>query len=63
MKFNFCLVQIQYWASDLDIRRRKHVILLVTHNISDVHPNFTVNPEIPVIEIPFPSYDERLRFN
>ena len=54
--------QIQYWASDLDIRRRKHVILLVTHNISDVHPNFTVNPEIPVIEIPFPTYDERLRF-
>ena len=54
--------QIQYWASDLDIRRRKHVILLVTHNISDVHPNFTVNPEIPVIEIPFPNYDDRLRF-
>ncbi|RKU32785.1 hypothetical protein C6499_02690 [Candidatus Poribacteria bacterium] len=54
--------QIQYWASDLDIRRRKHVILLVTHNISDVHPNFTVNPEIPVVEIPFPNYEERLRF-
>ena len=54
--------QIQYWASDLDVRRHKHVILLVTHNISDVHPNFTVNPEIPVIEIPFPNYDERLRF-
>ena len=54
--------QIQYWASDLDIRRHKHVILLVTHNISDVHPNFTVNPEIPVIEIPFPDYAERLRF-
>ena len=54
--------QIQYWASDLDIRRHKHVILLVTHNISDVHPNFTVNPEIPLIEIPFPNYDDRLRF-
>ena len=54
--------QIQYWASDLDIRRRQHVILLLTHNISDIHPNFTVNPEIPVIEIPFPNYDERLRF-
>ena len=54
--------QIQYWASDLDIRRHKHVILLVTHNISDVHPNFTVNPEIPVIEIPFPNYEERLGF-
>ena len=54
--------QILYWASDLDIRRRKHVVLLVTHNISDVHPNFTVNPEIPMIEIPFPNYDERLKF-
>ena len=54
--------QILYWASDLDIRRQKHVILLVTHNISDVHPNFTVNSEIPTIEIPFPNYDERLRF-
>lgn len=54
--------QIQYWASDLDVRRRKHIILLVTHNISDVHPNFTVNPEIPIVEIPFPNYEERLRF-
>ena len=54
--------QILYWASDLDVRRRRHVVLLVTHNISDVHPNFTVNPEIPMIEIPFPNYDERLRF-
>ena len=54
--------QIQYWASDLDIRRHKHLVLLVTHNISDVHPNFTVNPEIPIIEIPFPNYDERLKF-
>ena len=54
--------QILYWASDLDIRRRKHVVLLVTHNISDVHPNFTVNPEIPMIEIPFPNYEERLKF-
>ena len=54
--------QILYWASDLDIRRQKHVILLVTDNVSDVHPNFTVNPEIPMIEIPFPNYEERLRF-
>ena len=54
--------QILHWASDLDIRRRKHVVLLVTHNVSDVHPNFTVNPEIPLIEIPFPNYEERLKF-
>ena len=54
--------QIQYWASDLDIRRNKHVILLVTHNSYDIHPNFTVNPEIPMIEIPFPNHAERSRF-
>ena len=54
--------QIQNWASDLGIRRRGHVVLLVTHNTFDIHPNFTVNPEIPMIEIPFPDYDERLKF-
>ena len=54
--------QIQNWASDLGIRRRGHIILLVTHNTFDIHPNFTVNPEIPMIEIPFPDYDERLKF-
>ena len=54
--------QIQNWASDLGIRRRGHIVLLVTHNTFDIHPNFTVNPEIPMIEIPFPDYDERLKF-
>ena len=54
--------QIQNWASDLEIRRHKHIILLVTHNILDIHPNLTVNPEIPMIEIPFPDDAERLRF-
>ena len=61
-EFQLLFNQILYWASDLDVRRRKHVVLLVTHNISDVHPNFTVNPEIPMIEIPFPNYDARLKF-
>ena len=54
--------QIQNWASDLGIRRRGHIVLLVTHNTFDIHPNFTVNPEIPMIEIPFPDHNERLRF-
>ena len=54
--------QIQNWASDLNIRRHKHVVLLVTHNVFDIHPNLTVNPEIPMIEIPFPDYSERLKF-
>ena len=54
--------QIQNWASDLNIRRHRHVVLLVTHNVFDIHPNLTVNPEIPMIEIQFPDYSERLKF-
>lgn len=54
--------QMQHWASDLEIRKRKHIILLLTHNTYDIHPNLTVNPEIPLIEIPFPGYDQRLHF-
>ena len=54
--------QIQNWASDLEIRKRKHIILLLTHNTFDVHSNLTTNPEIPLIEIPFPDYDQRLHF-
>ena len=54
--------RIQNWASDLDIRRRGHTILLLTQNRFDIHPSLTVNPEIPVIEIPFPNYSERRQF-
>ena len=54
--------QLQNWASDLNIRKLGHVILLVTRNTFDVHTNLTTNPEIPIIEIPFPSYDQRLHF-
>ena len=54
--------QIQNWASDHDVRRNRHIILLITRNTSDIHPNLTVHPEIPMIVIPFPDYDERLRF-
>ena len=54
--------QIQNWASDLNIRRHRHVVLLVTNNVFDIHPNLTVNPEIPMIEIQFPDYSERLKF-
>ena len=54
--------QMQNWASDLEIRKRKHIILLLTHNTFDIHPDLTVNPEIPLIEIPFPGYDQRLHF-
>lgn len=54
--------QMQHWASDLEIRKHKHIILLLTHNTHDIHPNLTVNPEIPLIEIPFPDHDQRRHF-
>lgn len=53
---------LHHWASDMDIRRRKHIILLVTQNTFDIHPSLTVNPEIPVVEMPFPDYAQRLQF-
>ena len=54
--------QMQNWASDLEIRKRKHIILLLTHNTFDIHPNLIANPEIPLIEIPFPNYEQRRHF-
>ena len=54
--------QIQNWAPDLEIRRKKHIILLVTRNTADIHPNLTVQPEIPMVVIPFPDYEERSQF-
>lgn len=53
---------LHHWASDMDIRRRKHIILLVTQNTFDIHPSLTVNPEIPIVEMPFPDYARRLQF-
>ena len=54
--------RIHNWAADLEIRRRGHVILLLTQNTFDIHPSLTVNPEIPVIEIPFPDHAQRHHF-
>ena len=58
----FFFHQLQNWASDLEIRRKKHIILLLTQNTYDVHPHFLVDQEIPIVEVPFPDYDERLKF-
>ncbi len=58
----FFFHQLQNWASDLEIRRKKHIITLLTQNTFDIHPHFLVNQEIPVIEVPFPDYEHRLKF-
>ena len=58
----FFFHQLQNWASDLEIRRKKHIILLLTQNTYDIHPHFLVNQEIPIVEVPYPDFDERLKF-
>ena len=58
----FFFHQLQNWASDLEIRRKKHIVVLLTQNTFDIHPHFLVNQEIPVIEVPFPDYEHRLKF-
>lgn len=58
----FFFHQLQNWASDLEIRRKKHIIILLTQNTFDIHPHFLVNQEIPVMEVPFPDYEHRLKF-
>lgn len=58
----FFFHQLQNWASDLEIRRKKHIILLLTQNTYDIHPHFLVNQEIPIVEVPFPDYEGRLKF-
>lgn len=58
----FFFHQLQNWASDLEIRRKKHIILLLTQNTYDIHPHFLVNQEIPIVEVPFPDFEERLEF-
>lgn len=58
----FFFHQLQNWASDLEIRRKKHIIILLTQNTFDIHSHFLVNQEIPVVEVPFPDYEQRLKF-
>jgi len=52
----------QHWAMDLGMRLQKHIVLLVTSNLAEVHQALTKNADMPTIEIPFPSYRERLEF-
>lgn len=56
------LETFQRWALDLNVRLKKHAVLLITQDLSGVHPALAKNPDIPVVEIPLPSYDERLEF-
>jgi SpoVK/Ycf46/Vps4 family AAA+-type ATPase len=52
----------QSWAMDLDIRLRRHIVLLVTQNLVDVHSALLENADMLTIQAPFPAYEERLAF-
>ena len=55
---------LQRWASDMNMRLRGHIILLMTENIANVAPELTLSDgrtTLPVM-IPMPTYDERLAY-
>lgn len=56
------LVTFQRWASDSDLLKSDNLIILVTENLADINQRIVRNPQIHSIEIPMPSYDERLEF-
>lgn len=57
------LVMIREWAADAQIRAAGHVVLLIAENIEDVHPMLrSVSSRIAQIDLPVPTYDERLAF-
>ena len=50
---------LHQWATDLDMRLKKHIIIMAAQNLAQVHPMISNNIDIPVIEIPFPNSEER----
>ena len=58
-EYRFFVDSIHQWSADLEMRFRKHVILMATQNLAEVHPMLSNNIEIPVVELPFPDFEER----
>ena len=56
----YYIEDVQRWAMDLDVRLKRNVVLMLARNIKDVSPAITMSGDIPVIEIPFPNYQQRL---
>jgi len=55
---------LQRWASDMQIKMRGHIILLLTENPACVAPEITLSDRHTTfpVEIPLPSYQERLAY-
>lgn len=55
---------LQRWATDMQIKLRRHMILLLTENPSNVAPELLVNNgrETHPVILPLPGYDERLAY-
>ena len=58
-EYRFFVDSIHQWSADLEMRFRKHIILMATQNLAEVHPMLSNNIEIPVVELPFPDLEER----
>lgn len=56
------LVTIHRWAYDADLRLSNGVVLLIAETLSDVNDRIRSHPNIGLIEVPFPSLEERLGF-
>jgi len=56
------LVTLQRWISSSRLLSSDNIVILVTENVSDVHPRIRENSRLVNIEIPYPNQQERLEF-
>jgi SpoVK/Ycf46/Vps4 family AAA+-type ATPase len=57
------LVTLRRWASSPQLLSADSVVILVTENVSEIHPSLrNATSRMNILEIPFPSQEERLDF-
>ena len=56
------LVSIQRWSTDPAFLSTDNLVILITEHLSDVSRRVTSSPQLVTINVPFPDFDERLRF-
>lgn len=56
------LVTVHRWANDADLRLSNGVVILIAETLSEVHERIRSHPNINLIELPFPSWEERRDF-
>lgn len=54
---------LQRWALDPRFRANRHILFLLTRNLSDIHPELrATTSQIELVDIPLPSRRERLQY-